>query len=177
MENEKITKIKQEMENNQYCIKLLENSNLLKAMLDDTERKQLIKTYFKKNVVLFCELRQERVNIERNKNRSKTKTKEKITQNKNIDEISRGVMYDYGILSPVVNNKNYIDILKIYRKGHKISVDITNMNKTECYGTTKCNSNDTFDIEIGFCVAFTRAILNENYKDFIKDIKDKLSVK
>lgn len=299
MKNNKIAEIKQEIENNQYCIKMLENSDLLKVMLGDTERKQLIKTYFNKNIVLFYKLSQERANIGKSKNKNENFT-EKIIANINNNNILKEQIllnistiidckipnvrlikeyksFNENILPEIINNiykhkgraysiknkltanENVMDLLKqssqlrkeydqnisnfnntlmelcAFIKNQKIKelynlkqtkihhdqrdikfiersnyintlryihtsitnnnnnnnvesisacnknnnqIDVvTSINNNRSVGVAKCNPEDTFDLEIGFCVAFARAVLGANYNSIIKDVKNNLIIK
>ena len=86
MENEKINKIKQEIEDNKYCIQLLKNSIILKEVLDNTEREQLIEICLKKIIMLCFKLKKEYETLKRIKIEMKMKKKEEKQKNENFTE-------------------------------------------------------------------------------------------
>lgn len=85
----------------------------------------------------------------------------------------------YGVVKHFTNTTRYniksINSINYFNK--KMDVQVTNVNDCQTTGIAKCSPEDTFDLEIGFCVAFARAVLGENYNSIIKDVKNNLIIK
>ena len=97
------------------------------------------------------------------------------TQNDKQDNRKTLLSKTIGIMIPM-RNTNGVDFINASNTDNKKIDVLAFIKENGCTGTAKCNPEDTFDLEIGFCVAFARAVLGENYNNIIKDIKDSLKI-
>ena len=160
--NNKIAEINKMIKANRNCISLLTNDSILKTILDKEERIGLIAKLIIQNIKLYEEL-------------GKINNKHKHNNNKH-DSKKTFLSKTIGTMIPI-KNKNGVELINVSNENNnKINV-ATYIKDNRCTGISKCNPEDVFDLEIGFCVAFARAVLGENYKDVIKDVKNNLIIK
>ena len=160
--NNKIAEINKMIKANRNCISLLTNDSILKTILDKEERIGLIAKLIIQNIKLYEEL-------------GKINNKHKHNNNKH-DSKKTFLSKTIGTMIPI-KNKNGVELINVSNENNnKINV-ATYIKDNRCTGVSKCNPEDKFDVEIGFCVAFARAVLGENYKDVIKDVKNNLIIK
>ena len=163
MEDNKIAEINKMIKANRNCISLLTNDLILKTILDKEERIGLIAKLIIQNIKLYKEL-------------GKINNKHKHNNNNNKYDSKKTFLSKTKGLMTSITNKNGVEFINVSNeKNNKINVE-TYIKDNRCTGISKCNPEDKFDVEIGFCVAFARAVLGENYKDVIKDIKNNLII-
>lgn len=138
-------------------------------------KKEIQRKLANKIVEYSREINRSRRNIKQTKEKYVNAVTRLFYLNEEVKKLEEKTKQIHDITVKVELLKNISDIIKTQIQGGEISV-ITyledNNNTTISYkGTAQCNPNDTFDIEIGFCIAHTRAMLGKHYKDIVNKIK------
>lgn len=194
MENNKIADLQKQYESNIKMISLINKSTIADLVLTVKEKSDIIEKLIDSNLRIYGEILRKistktNDNQKDNKQNEKSKTKEKQDnqhkhnsnkqshdkQNDKKDSYKTPLLKTKGLII-FVTNKNGVEFINVSNeKNNKINV-ATYIKDNRCTGISKCNPEDVFDLEIGFCIAFARAILGEDYNDIIKDIKNELKI-